>query len=61
MKKHTALLFAAFLTSAPAATQTDIPGPPGSGAFGTTVTVLPNGNFVVIDPSFDQITPPSPT
>lgn len=33
--------------------QTDIPGPAGSGAFGTTVTVLANGNFVVSDPYYD--------
>ncbi len=32
--------------------QTDINGPMGSGTFGTTVTVLPNGNFVVTDPTF---------
>src|SRR4051812_44028463 len=32
-----------------AATQTDIAGPAGSGQFGASVTVLPNGNFVVID------------
>jgi hypothetical protein len=28
----------------------DIPGPPGSHAFGTAVAVLQNGNFVVTDP-----------
>lgn len=28
----------------------DIPGPPGSVRFGTKVSVLPNGNFVVTDP-----------
>jgi Repeat of unknown function (DUF5650) len=33
------------------AAQIDIPGPLGSVAFGTSVTVLPNGNFVVTDPS----------
>ena len=32
------------------ATQVDIVGPPGSMAFGRSVTALPNGNFVVIDP-----------
>ena len=32
------------------AAQIDIPGPAGSVAFGTTVTVLPNGNIVVTDP-----------
>jgi hypothetical protein len=31
----------------------DIPGPPGSGSFGKTVTVLPNGNFVVTDPTYN--------
>jgi len=31
-----------------------IPGPPGSGAFGTGVTLLPNGNVVIVDPSFDS-------
>jgi hypothetical protein len=30
----------------------DIPGPPNSGIFGETVTVLPNGNFVVTDPDY---------
>lgn len=29
----------------------NIAGPPGSGAFGTQVVVLPNGNIVVTDPS----------
>ena len=33
------------------AAQIDIAGPAGSGAFGTTVTVLANGNFVVTDPN----------
>lgn len=33
---------------------TDINGPAGSGKFGATVTVLPNGNFVVTDPLFDE-------
>ena len=32
--------------------QTDIPGPAGSGAFGK-VTLLPNGNIVVVDASYD--------
>lgn len=35
------------------AAQTDIPGPSGSGKFGTQVLVLPNGNFVVTDPFYD--------
>ena len=33
--------------------QLDIKGPPGSGAFGTIVTRLSNGNFVVTDPLYD--------
>ncbi|MBK7958032.1 MAG: T9SS type A sorting domain-containing protein [Bacteroidetes bacterium] len=31
-----------------------INGPSGSGQFGKTVTVLPNGNYVVTDPLFDN-------
>ena len=30
----------------------DISGPPNSGSFGHSVTVLPNGNFVVTDPDY---------
>jgi hypothetical protein len=40
-----------------ASTQTDIPGPAGSEMFGWTVTVLPNGNFVVTDPFYDASGP----
>jgi len=36
-----------------AAGPVDIVGPAGSGAFGTTVTVLPNGNLVITDPFYD--------
>jgi hypothetical protein len=39
------------------AAQTDITGPAGSGFFGVFVTVLPNGNFVVVDPNFDALGP----
>ena len=35
----------------------DIAGPPGSGLFGSSVTLLPNGNFVVTDPGFDLTNP----
>ncbi len=35
------------------ADQVVIPGPTGSGIFGERVAVLPNGNFVVLDPEFD--------
>jgi len=34
----------------------DIPGPPDSGIFGESVTVLPNGNFVVTDPYYPYYT-----
>ena len=34
------------------AAQIDLSGPAGSGAFGSSVTVLSNGNFVVTDPSY---------
>jgi hypothetical protein len=40
------------------AAQVVIEGPPGSGRFGMSVTLLPNGNFVVTDPEFDA---PGPT
>ncbi|HEY6940808.1 hypothetical protein [Dokdonella sp.] len=41
---------AAFSATAVAA-QIDIHGPPGSVSFGAAVTVLPNGNIVVVDPN----------
>ena len=36
------------------ATQIDLIGPPGSGIFGESVTVLPSGNIVVTDPYYDS-------
>lgn len=52
-----ALIFGAPLGAAlarPAAgPQGDLPGPEGSGAFGSQVVMLANGNFVVTDPLFD--------
>jgi hypothetical protein len=64
MKKHTSflnifLLLVLILTAAAnlrAATQIDINGQPG-GTFGASVAVLPNGNFVVTDPTFDVTSP----
>ena len=44
-----------------AATQIDIPGPPGSYSFGQTVKALPNGNILITDPSFDLISPTTVT
>lgn len=38
----------------PQATKTSILGPVGSGRFGSKVVVLPNGNFVVTDPNYDE-------
>ncbi|MBL9115143.1 MAG: hypothetical protein JNJ83_09045 [Verrucomicrobiaceae bacterium] len=40
-----------------AASQTVITGPAGSAAFGSSTLLLPNGNFVVLDPGFDQPSP----
>jgi len=42
---------------AAAAAQVVLTGPAGSGSFGASVTVLPNGNFVVTDPGFDATGP----
>ena len=43
------------------ASQTDINGPAGSDTFGTTVTVLPNGNFVVVDRAYTDPANPGET
>jgi hypothetical protein len=43
------------------AAQTDIIGPAGSANFGTSVTVLPNGNFVVTDPNYTDPANPGVT
>jgi hypothetical protein len=57
--KHVALVITVVtgLILAPVSTvqaeQIDITGPPGSEAFGTSVTALSNGNIVVTDPLFD--------
>src|SRR5215210_1663458 len=40
-----------------ASTQIDITGPAGSGSFGASVAVLPNGNIIVADPTFDLTAP----
>ena len=42
------------LAAAQAATPTEIPAPAGSGQFGYSVTLLPNGNWVVVDPYYDE-------
>jgi hypothetical protein len=50
------LIVISMLSLAPAQAATffiNIPGPTGSMDFGTSVTVLPNGNFVVTDPRYD--------
>jgi hypothetical protein len=54
------LLIALIVSSnilANSATQIDITGPGGSGAFGASVAILPNGNIVVADPTFDISSP----
>lgn len=45
-----------FLSVVPCAfaQQLHIAGPAGSGSYGTAVKVLPNGNYVVTDPSYDE-------
>ena len=42
-----------FLAGTLQAAQFTMNGPAGSGEFGRTVTILPNGNIVVTDPGFD--------
>jgi len=51
------ICFAPQLAPVALATQLDIAGPAGSGAFGTSVTVLPGGNIVIADPFYDITTP----
>lgn len=41
------------VTPANAVARTDLSGPSGSGKFGETVIVLPNGNIVITDPGYD--------
>jgi hypothetical protein len=53
--KALASFFLCVLLFTPAeATQSDINGPSGSGAFGTQVVVLPNGNIAVTDPNYSE-------
>ena len=55
MIRYFVLLFAVLISLFSAhvqAAQIDILGPAGSGAFGTSVVLLPNGNFVVTDPDY---------
>lgn len=46
-----ALLVTALLPAIVLANQVDLVGPAGSAGFGSRVTVLPNGNIVVVDPN----------
>ena len=46
---------AAPLALALESSQSTIAGPPSSGTFGAAVAVLPNGNIVVADPSYDGV------
>jgi Repeat of unknown function (DUF5650)/Secretion system C-terminal sorting domain len=52
--KFTFLLLLLYTVQTQAQTITDISGPAGSGQFGQTITVLPNGNYVVTDPLYDE-------
>lgn len=56
-RNRLALLGLCLSATAAFANQLDIVGPPGSGRFGDQVKVLPNGNFMVSDPSFDLSNP----
>ncbi len=47
-------LLAVLLFTTARATQVEINGPTGSGAFGTQVVVLPNGNIVVTDSNYGE-------
>jgi hypothetical protein len=49
------ILAAAPPEAASAAFLSNLPSPPNSWAFGETVTVLPNGNFVVTDPDYPKL------
>jgi Repeat of unknown function (DUF5650) len=53
-RKLMALLLLIFVVSGVNAQQHEILGPVGSGAFGTRVAVLPNGNLVVTDPTYSS-------
>lgn len=58
--KAPALILCALISSCTllsAAVQRFISPPVGSGQFGSSITVLPNGNFVVRDSVFDQTSP----
>jgi Repeat of unknown function (DUF5650) len=52
--KFTFLLLLFYAAQTQAQTITDITGPAGSGQFGKTITVLPNGNYIVTDPLYDE-------
>jgi len=56
MKSRIAFFFIklVFFANPVSAQQTNINGPAGSGQFGSSITVLTNGNFVVTDPAFDD-------
>ncbi len=48
------LLAGLFVAGACGASQQVINGPTGSGSFGGNVTLLPNGNIVVTDVSYNE-------
>ena len=57
MKQYFGFILLGALSSLLGAAPKEIVGPAGSGAFGSLVTLLPNGNLVVTDPSFDLTSP----
>jgi hypothetical protein len=57
MSRLATFLLSAALIASSSAASFDIIGPPGSGAFGEKITLLPNGNIVVVDSLFDSSSP----
>jgi uncharacterized repeat protein (TIGR02543 family) len=51
----TSALHGAARAQDPVFASVDVVGPPGSGSFGTNAVALPNGNFVVTDPTYDGL------
>lgn len=50
----TILMVVCFLYNQSIAQQQHIAGPPGSGSYGSGIKVLPNGNYIITDPGFDD-------
>jgi hypothetical protein len=50
----TLITFLLLIPSSAHAQVTNIPGPVGSAGFGLQMVTLPNGNFIVTDPFYDE-------